>query len=70
MVDRTSAIADIVASPCDLNLSRQYNNLFDGVATQMRWFYVIRRRAFLSRIFALQRIAAQNCLNGGVVLPL
>jgi hypothetical protein len=42
-VDRTSAIADIVASLCDVSVTTPYNNLFDDVATQMRWFYVIRR---------------------------
>jgi hypothetical protein len=44
MVDRTSAIADIVTSFCDLNLIATYNSLFDDVATQIRWFYVIWAR--------------------------
>jgi hypothetical protein len=47
----TSATAVIVAS-CDLNLRITYTDLFDDVATQLRWFYVICPL----KDFALQRI--------------
>jgi hypothetical protein len=48
-----------VTSFCDLNLIATYNSLFDDVATQIRWFYVIWFR---------QRFCdAANC--GPQVLP-
>jgi hypothetical protein len=37
LVDKTSAIAGIMTSSSD-DLSATYNDLFDGVATQMRSF--------------------------------
>jgi hypothetical protein len=61
-VDRTSATAGIVTSLRSLNLPSGYTDLFDDVATQMRWFYVIFD-AFKSggnpaaQLFAMQRTA-------------
>jgi hypothetical protein len=40
-VERASAIAGIVTSPCDLDVMPTYTDLFDDVATQMRSFYDI-----------------------------
>src|SRR5665213_229982 len=49
-VERTSATAGIVTS-LRSGLAPTYTGLFDDVATQMRWFYVIQRHY----VFASQR---------------
>jgi hypothetical protein len=66
-VDRTSASADIVASLCDVN--PQGNNTTTCLKKSQH--KCVGFAIFDGvRIFAMQRIVAQNCLNGGVVLPL